>query len=529
MPIRSTRPILPGYYPDPSICRVGDTCWLVNSSFEYLPGVPVHRSTDLVHWEQVGHAYTRPTALPLPGGDAGSQGTFAPTIRHHDGTFYVIVTNMGQDPLSQRIVRTTDPAAGWSDPVEVPDTPGIDPDLCWDEEGICHLSWRGVSFETGTAVSTLRSVPIDPDTGKRLGEVVDLWQGTGMRDAEGPHLYRRRGWWYLLLAEGGTGVGHCVTMARARELTGPWEQHPGNPILTHRSTDHPVQATGHADLVPLDDAGWDGVRFAMVHLGIRQLEPFPGYHVNGRETFLVGVDWEGDWPVVVEDRYAEAIAAHDGADSRAFTDVLRGRPGPVADGDAPWDLPDRWISPGGLARAALARDDAGRLTITAPADDAAPRPLLATRCRDVGWRAEVKLECGPGAVVELCVYLDPDHRAAVRWDGERVIAVATVAPFEQQLGELKVPEGSTVRLWASAQLPESGFFGQQLPDELVLGVARSEDAAGPGGGGGRGVELGRLDGRYLSTEVAGGFTGRVVGVRAISGTATVERFAYQPL
>ncbi|WP_218123026.1 glycoside hydrolase family 43 protein [Actinomyces ruminicola] len=521
--IRSIRPILPGYYPDPSICRVDGTFWLVNSSFEYLPGVPVHRSTDLVHWEQVGHAYTRPAALPLPGGDAGSQGTFAPTIRHHDGIFYVIVTNMGQDPLSQRIVRTTDPAAGWSDPVEVADTPGIDPDLCWDEEGVCHLSWRGVSFTGGTAVSTLWSVPIDPDTGRRLGEAVELWQGTGMRDPEGPHLYRRRGWWYLLLAEGGTGVGHCVTMARARELTGPWEQHPGNPILTHRSTDHPVQATGHADLVPLDADDWDGARFAMVHLGIRQLEPFPGYHVNGRETFLVGVDWEGNWPTVVEDRYAGAIAARDAASTHAFTDELRGRPGPVTDDDAPWDLPDRWVSPGGLARTALARDAAGRLTIAAPDDDA-PRPLLATRCRDAAWRAEAELAVEPGAVVELCVYLDPDHRAAVRWDGERAVAVATAAPFEQILGELaaedlKASLGRATCLWVSAQLPESGFFGQQVPDELVLGVRV----------GARDVELGRLDGRYLSTEVAGGFTGRVVGVRAVSGTATIERFGYRPL
>ncbi|MDU0348588.1 glycoside hydrolase family 43 protein [Actinomyces sp. MRS3W] len=546
----STRPILPGFYPDPSICRVGDTFWLANSSFEYLPGVPIHRSADMVRWEQVGHAYTSSRALPLPGGDAGSLGTFAPTLRHHDGVFYLIVTNMGQQPMAQRITSTTAPERGWSTPVEVPGTPGIDPDLSWDEDGTCYMTWRGMTMGGDAFATAIKAVPIDPATGERLGEETLLWQGTGMRDPEGPRLYRRQGWWYLLLAEGGTGVGHCVTMARARELTGPWEQHPGNPILTHRSTSHPVQAAGHADLVPLDvtattpDGDWDGARFAMVHLGIRQLEPFPGYHVNGRETFLVGVDWDGDWPTLAEDRYEEAIAARDAAADHAFTTDLHGRPGRVLDDDGAWDLPDRWVSPGGLAHTALARDADGHLTITAPADDA-PRPLLATRCRDLSWRAEAELSCAstatgrgepaaeqgasaaadsatPGTEVELCVYLDPGHRAAVRWDGTRARAVATVAPLEQQLGEEFVVEGDeagSVHLWIAAEPPQAGVFGKQRPDELVLGARVGDEDR----------ELGRIDGRYLSTEVVGGFTGRVVGVRAVAGTATIERFSYRPL
>ncbi|MDU6150646.1 MAG: family 43 glycosylhydrolase [Actinomyces urogenitalis] len=512
----NTLPVLPGFYPDPSICRAEGTFWLASSSFEYLPSVPVHRSGDLVAWEQVGHAYERPSALPLPRGDAGSQGTFAPTIRHHEGTFYLVVTNMGQEPMGQRIVTTTDPEAGWSDPVLVPDTPGIDPDLAWDEEGTCHLTWRAVSFADGAVTSTITSVPIDPTTGRRLGEPVALWQGTGMRDPEGPHLYRRHGWWYLLLAEGGTGVGHCVTMARSRELTGPWEPHPANPVLTHRSTDHPVQATGHADLVPLEgDEAWEGTRFAMVHLGIRQREPFPGYHLNGRETFVVGVDWDGDWPEVDESRYDRAVRDQEATTDRSFTDAFAGPAGPVASGDEPWDLDDRWVSPGGLARAALCRGKDGVLAMTGPENAALPAPLLCARVRDEQWRAEALLEPEAGAVVELCVYLSPEHHVAVRWQDGQVRAVATVLDLSQQLGPVLQAVGP-VRLWARAEPPEPGFFGSQVPDTLLLGLSDDEGAH----------ELGRLDGRFLSSEVAGGFTGRMIGVRALAGRTRIRSLTY---
>lgn len=523
-------PVVPGYYPDPSICRVGDTYWLVNSSFEAFPGLPVHRSTDLVHWEQVGHVFERPSTLPLT--DAPSSGTFAPSIRHHDGTFYVIVTNMGAGAPNQIITRTTDPAAGWSAPVTVPDTMGIDPDLLWDEDGVCHLTWRGFGFSNGQFTGGISHVTINPDTGERTGEQSALWTGSGGRDAEGPHLYRRRGWWYLQLAEGGTGLGHMVTMARARSLEGPWEEHPTNPYLTHRSTDHPVQATGHADLVPLDssaeqpDGDWEGDRFAMVHLGIRPRDPFPQVHVNGRETFLQGVDWSGDWPVVVEEQYADAIAAREAEESRSFTEALTGEPGPVAPGDEPWSLSDRWISPGGLARAGLVRDAEGRLTLSAPQDDGAARPLLAVRCRDDAWRAEAALAPqGEGAVGELCLYLDPSHWAAVRWDGSTAVGHLRIGPLEQDLGALDAAgladASGALRLVVACERPDPRtMFGRHV-DEIVLGVREggAEDAPVR--------EIARFDGRHLSTEVAGGFTGRLVGPRAVAGTTRVDGVSYE--
>lgn len=530
MTTRNTLPILPGYYPDPSICRVGDTFWLVSSSFESFPALPVHRSTDLITWEQVGHVYERPSALPLPLGNQPSSGTFAPSIRHHDGVLHVIVTNMGAEPLGQIIASTTDPEQGWSGPVVVPDTPGIDPDLMWDEDGVCHLTWRALGTRDGEPVGGIHHVTIDPATGERTGEETELWPGSGGRDAEGPHLYRRHGWWYLMLAEGGTGLGHMVTMARSRSLDGPWEENPFDPVLTHRSTSHPVQATGHADLVPLDvddahpDGSWEGDRFAMVHLGIRQREPFPGVHVNGRETFLQGVDWSEDWPVILEGRYADAIAEREVATTRALEDALTGEPGPVAPGDEPWSLGDDWVSPGGLARADLVRDDVGRLTMSAPDDHDLPRPIIAVRARDVEWSSSVALTPAPDGVAELLVYVTPTHRAGVRWDGRATSAVVRIGPLEQVLGTVTLkPEDRSARPYVEARCHEGTGPMDQWVDELILGVrvGEGEEAVER--------ELARFDGRHLSTEVAGGFTGRLVGVRAIGGVTRVEDFSYRAL
>lgn len=467
----------------------------------------------------MGHVLDRPDQLPLQG-DAPSSGIFAPTLRHHDGLFYLVTTNIGEIAKGQLIVHAADPTGPWSSPVHVPGTPGIDPDLVWDEDGTCHLTWRS----WGPDGSRIRSLPINPLTGEHLGASCDLWQGTGMRDAEGPHLYRRDGWWYLLLAEGGTGAGHCVTIARSRTLAGPqdWEECPHNPVLTHRSTDHPVQATGHADLVTLADGG-----SAMVHLGTRPAGTFPGFHVNGRETFLVGIDWVDGWPVVDEDRYSPDATGRPLPD-HSFSDDLRGAPGPVVDDGGAWDLPPRWLDLGWLAHGALTRDDDGRTVLTAP--EATPQPgaapatadptppLLAVRCRDAEWRAQASLSPAPGAVAELCLYLDPSHHASVRLEGNRAVAVVRIGPLEQELGAVDLPADSpTPRTpWIAAVRPTNAPFTQSGPDQVVLGVT------GPDGD----VELAHLDGRYLSTEVASGFTGRVVGVRALRGATVIEGFRY---
>ncbi|MDW6057549.1 glycoside hydrolase family 43 protein [Streptomyces sp. FXJ1.4098] len=235
----------------------------MTSSFEYFPGVPIFHSRDLVRWEQIGNVLDRPSQLSLRlGREGASAGIYAPTLRHHDGQFWVVTTNRDEVMKGHLIVRANDPGGEWSDPVHTSGAIGIDPDLAWDEDGACYLTWSGPQ---GVAQAT-----VDPATGKVLSEPRVIWRGTGMAHTEGPHLIRRGAYWYLLVAEGGTGPGHGVCVARSTAPSGPWEPHPANPVLSHRSIAHPVQNTGHGDLVELPDGSW-----AMVHLGVRPRGSFP--------------------------------------------------------------------------------------------------------------------------------------------------------------------------------------------------------------------------------------------------------------
>src|SRR5690606_29267786 len=180
-------------------------------------------------------------------------------------------------------------AGPWSEPVFVREAIGIDPDLAWDDDGTCYLTWHDLDFVRGG--KGIIQAPVDPMTGELLAPAYPVWQGSGMIAAEGPHLHRVGDWWYLMLAEGGTERGHSVTIARAPHPSGPYEACPHNPILTRRSTGHPVQNTGHADLVERSDGSW-----AAVYLGVRVQGSTPGFHVLGRETFLAGVEWIDGWP-----------------------------------------------------------------------------------------------------------------------------------------------------------------------------------------------------------------------------------------
>lgn len=286
----TVNPIIPGFYPDPAICRVGGDYYLAASSFEYFPGVPIFHSRNLTEWEQIGNVLDRPTQLNVAPGLAGaSSGIYAPTLRHHDGLFWLVTSNFNDIRKGHLIVRAEDPAGDWSEPVYTEGAIGIDPDLAWDDDGTCQLTWSMLGITQAT---------VDPASGRLLSPPRKLWNGTGLAHPEGPHVFPRNGWWYLLIAEGGTGPGHSVSIARSRSITGPFEGHPANPILSHRSTDHPVQSTGHADVVELADGRW-----AMVHLGVRPHGTHPHWHVNGRETFLTGIAWDDDWPVVVEDAF----------------------------------------------------------------------------------------------------------------------------------------------------------------------------------------------------------------------------------
>lgn len=277
-----SNPVIPGFHPDPSVCRVDNDYYLVNSSFQFFPGVPLFHSKDLIHWEQKGNCLDRPSQIRLDGAQSGG-GIYAPTIRYNDGMFYMITTNVSD--RGNFLVYTTDPSKGWSDPVWLKQG-GIDPSLYFEEDR-CYM--------VSNPDEGIHLCEINPKTGEQLTPSVCIWEGTGGRYPEGPHIYKKDGWYYLLISEGGTEYGHRITIARSRSISGPYLGNPANPILTHMNRNaqtSPIQGTGHADLVEATDGSW-----WMVCLAFR---PQTGnHHLLGRETFLAPVRWDKDaWPVV---------------------------------------------------------------------------------------------------------------------------------------------------------------------------------------------------------------------------------------
>jgi xylan 1,4-beta-xylosidase len=275
-------PVLPGMCPDPSVCRVGRDVYLVTSSFEYFPGVPVFHSRDLVNWRHLGHVLTRKSQLDLSR-TRSSGGIYAPTLRHHEGTFYLVTTHVDRGNF---VVSASRPGGPWSEPVWL-DEEGIDPSLAF-LDGRVYYTRNGPGSDSDHPF--VYQTELDPRL-RLVRRTRVIWHGTGGIWPEAPHLYRRGAHYYLLTAEGGTSYGHAVMVARGRTPYGPFEASPHGPLLTHRDRPrHPIQATGHADLVELED----GSTWAVL-LGIR---PSGGrYHHLGRETFLAPVTWGADgWP-----------------------------------------------------------------------------------------------------------------------------------------------------------------------------------------------------------------------------------------
>src|SRR4051794_2151987 len=287
-------PVLPGFNPDPSICRLGTDHYLVTSTFEYFPGLPVYHSRDLVHWRPVGHVLDRPEQLDLDGVPP-SGGLYAPTIRHHDGTWYVVCTLVDTPGRSGTFVVTaSSPTGPWSDPVFLPQAEGFDPSLFFDDDG---TAWFTAARPTDPAagLTEIFLQRFDPQALALVGEQHVLWAGAlvGATWAEAPHLYKVDGRYLLVIAEGGTDREHAITVARSYLITGPYLGSPRNPVFTHRHLGRqaPVQAAGHADLVELADGSWWAVMLAIRPTG-------GGFHNLGRETFLAPVVWEDGWPVI---------------------------------------------------------------------------------------------------------------------------------------------------------------------------------------------------------------------------------------
>ena len=294
-------PILAGFHPDPSICRVGEDYYLANSSFCYFPGIPIFHSRDLVHWDLIGHVITRRAQADFQGLGI-SRGVFAPDLSFHDGTYYVITTLA--DCGGNCIFTARDPAGPWSDPHGLRPVDGIDPSLFF-EGGRIWLVNNGPPPGNRPLYDGHRAIwlrELDPSTLQPIGPVTLLVNGgtdLARRPVwiEGPHLFKRAGWYYLICAEGGTAERHSEVVFRSRSLGGPWTVGPGNPILTQRDLPadrpEPVTCTGHAEFVdtPAGDS-W------AVFLGCRPYAD--NFYNTGRETFLLPVSWKGGWPRILE-------------------------------------------------------------------------------------------------------------------------------------------------------------------------------------------------------------------------------------
>jgi alpha-N-arabinofuranosidase len=290
-------PVISGYAPDPSITRVGDDYYLVTSSFVHYPGLPIYHSRDLVTWTQIGNAIDRPGQVDFSDMKV-SAGLMAPSISYHDGLFYIVCTNR-----KNFVITARDPAGPWSDPVDF-DFDGIDPSLFWDDDGKAYIVNNGAPKD-GARYPGHRAIwlqAFDPATKTMTGprrQIIDGGADLSTKPfwTEAPHLYRKDGYYYLIDAQGGTGEQHSEVVFRSRAITGPYESYAGNPILTQRDLPenraHAVGTAGHAEFVRTQDGQWWSVFLATRNYG-------PDLYNIGRETFLLPVTWKGGWPVILE-------------------------------------------------------------------------------------------------------------------------------------------------------------------------------------------------------------------------------------
>ncbi|MDR0786188.1 MAG: glycoside hydrolase family 43 protein [Treponema sp.] len=496
-------PILSGFYPDPSVCRVGEDFYLVNSTFAYFPGLPVFHSRDLAHWEQIGNVIDRPGQLDFDGASV-SRGLFAPTIRYHDGRFYVVCTLV--DKGGNFIVTAEDPAGPWSDPVWL-DASGIDPSLFFDPLD-SRVWYVGTDSEpkgkTYQGECEIYVAEFDLSSLSLKGTGIGLWRGA-LRDciwAEGPHIYRIGEWLYLLHAEGGTSVNHAVCIARSKSVTGPWTGAPHNPILTHRhlGKNAPIINVGHADLFDDPDGNW--------RLALLASRPFTDARVCplGRETFLVPVVWEDGWPFIasksglVERRYPALKSEASAFPKEPACDFFQD------------SLPKHWLT---LRQPKRPEDSAWKMrnghlrlfTVAATMNGKEHPAFAGRRVRHRDWTFTANMEWTPkaGGCAGLVVFQNEEFQYRMEIyqtlgkDFVRVVrGVGTVvanAPWE----------GEDVLAVRSVKLSLSFFYGKNR-----YSLKKLTD---------------RIDGTILSTEYAGGFVGNVVGVFASGDGKDIDNHA----
>lgn len=491
-------PILKGFNPDPSICRVNDDFYMVTSSFEYFPGLPVYHSKDLVNWQQIGHCLTRDSQLPLLKAPA-SGGLFAPSLRYHDGLFYVICTNVSGG--GNFFCTATDPAGPWSEPIWV-NIKSIDPDIFWDHDGKTYFVTQG---DEG-----IRVTEVDLKTGKILAPERLVWDGTGGRFPEAPHIYKKDGFYYLLLGEGGTEYAHSATIGRSKYIYGPYEPCPLNPIITHCNRigqGNQIQGVGHADFVQAADSSW-----WVVFLGFRVTQPYSYYHILGRETFLAPVNWpEGGWPqvngngTVSLNMDVSTLPLHPFEKAPVRTDF----------NDEKLGLEWQYMRNPIWENYSL-NDRKGWLRI-----NASPYTLNETEAVSFVCRRQTEHDFTAATYLELVSSSEKEEAGmTLIQNNTHHYDLLIKKVKEQYVIQLRVFAGSLSYIAAEKTINSNqvNFKIEGTPLQYSFYYSETEN--------GNYQELGKLDTRYLSTEVAGGFTGVMIGLYASSNGEKSKAKAY---
>lgn len=520
-------PIIPGFAPDPSVVRVGKDFYLVNSSFEYFPGLPIYHSTDLVNWALIGNALDNPKTADLDTVDA-SGGIHAATIRYHDGLFYIATTTIVHDAPVSFIITATDPKGPWSDPVVVEGAEGIDPSLFFDDDGrVWYHANRHKDDPSYTGESEIWLQELDLETLQLIGPRTTLWTGCCQGGwEEGPHIYKRDGLYYLLLSEGGTSYKHAIAVAVSEAVDGPYQNNPRNPVLTHRhlSYDYPIMGVGHADMVELADGRWYAVA-----LGWRLMDRAHG--LLGRETFLLPVTWETErewwieqkWPYPV---FSPQTGRIEHRFPLPFNDQSQAARAPFVDQFDSQNLGPEWNMRRSRSEPFTRLEDGALVLSLSPAAIAnrVPYSFIGIRQRDFAFGATTKMAFTPDtpaeeagvmviqkdeAAIALTVRGDGDAREAILWQtlyGERTILATR--PFPHDTAHIRIDGDKTGYRF---------FIGDTAASMAPLG--------------------GEVDGTILSPNILKGFnyTGVYLGLYGSSNgtptdeTARFDHFTYTPV
>lgn len=473
-------PIVKGFYPDPSVCFAEGKYYMVCSSFQYFPGVPLFESEDLVNWKQIGHVLTKKSQVMLEKINS-SGGVFAPTIRYNNGRFYMVTTN---DTTHKNFYVYTDDIYGeWSEPVEV-DRNGIDPSLLFDGDKVYFLNNGTDDCGEGGVIQC----EINIETGEKLTPAKCIWKGSGGRYLESPHMYKIGNYYYLMAAEGGTEYGHMITYARSDSPWGKFENCPANPVLTNRNkAPFIIQGIGHGDLIQDPNGEWH-----ILSLGFRQMHMWMPYHHLGREVFLTPVKFGGDgWFTAGNDGTTDATYEIAGN----FEQNVKNH---YTFENTSWTVDWCFLRHPHSENYSLSNSRAVLRGTDITLDDVDSPTFVGIRQRDFCFKlvSDVSLggENGEGGVT---VYMtEQEHYdAAVRERGGKYEAVLklNIGGIKHEQTVLSLASGKA-EIIIRADNFQYNFYVAQNGKESFLGSGSA---------------------KYLSSEVAGGFTGVVIGLYAV--------------